>query len=82
MQCHSFLATNTNKLAELLREAESSGELLEEAFEWADVAYWLEHIDWQSHFISVVLSCAKNPSKKILRPLVELFGRDQARMRV
>lgn len=79
MQCHSFLATNTTKLAELLREAESRGALLEEAFELANVAYWLEHIDWQSKFLSVVLNFAKKPSPKSLRPLIELYGRDRER---
>jgi hypothetical protein len=82
MQCHDFLATNTLRLAELLREAESRGALLGEAFELANVAYWLEHIDWQTQFLSVVLNFAKKPSQKNLRPLIELYGRDRDRMKV
>jgi hypothetical protein len=82
MQCHDFLAKNTRTLAELLREAESRGALLEEAFELANVAYWLEHIDWQTQFLSVVLNFAKTPSQKSLRPLIELYGRDRDRMKV
>jgi hypothetical protein len=82
MQCHDFLAKNTRTLAELLREAESRGVLLEEAFELANVAYWLEHIDWQTQFLSVVLNFATKPSQKSLRPLIELYGRDRDRMKV
>jgi hypothetical protein len=82
MQCHTFLATNTCELAELLREAESRGALLEEAFELANVAYWLEHIDWQTQFLAMVLNFAKKPSQKNLRPLIELYGRDRDRVKV
>ena len=82
MKCHDFLANSTHRLAQLLREAESRGVLLQEAFALADVGYWLEHLDWQSKFLGVVLAFAQDPSSKSLRPLIELYGRDRDRMKV
>ena len=82
MKCHYYVATNTQKLAELLREAETRGILLQDAFTLADVAYWLENIDWQTKFLSVVLAFVQDPSSKTLRPLIELYGRDRDRMKV
>lgn len=82
MKCHYYVATNTQKLAELLREAESRGVLLQEAFALADVGYWLEHLDWQSRFLGVVLAFAQDPSQASLKPLIELYGRDRDRMKV
>lgn len=81
VQCHYFLAANTHRLAELLRKAESRGILLHEAFSLTDVGYWLQHIDWQTKFLSVVLAFAQNPSQASLKPLIELYGRDRERMR-
>jgi hypothetical protein len=81
MKCHDYLATSTHRLAELLREAESRGVLLHEAFALADVSYWLTHLDWQSKFLGVVLGFAHAPSRTTLRPLIELYGRDRDRMR-
>jgi hypothetical protein len=81
-QCHDFLAANTHRLAELLREAESRGVLLQEAFALADVSYWLQHIDWQTKFLGTVLAFAQDPSRATLRPLIELYGRDRDRMKV
>jgi hypothetical protein len=68
--------------AELLREAESRGILLHEAFALADVRYWLQHIDWQTKFLKAMLAFARDPSRTTLRPLIELYGRDRERMRV
>ena len=82
MKCHDFLANSTHRLAELLREAESRGVLLQEAFALADVSYWLQHIDWQSKFLGVVLAFAQDPSQASLKPLIELYGRDRDRMKV
>ena len=82
VQCHQFLADNTHRLAELLREAESRGVLLQEAFALADVSYWLQHIDWQTKFLGVVLAFAQDPSQASLKPLIELYGRDRDRMKV
>ena len=82
VQCHQFLADNTHRLAELLREAESRGILLQDAFTLADVGYWLQNIDWQTKFLGVVLAFIQDPSSKTLRPLIELYGRDQDRMKV
>ena len=82
MKCHYYVATNTQKLAELLREAESRGVLLQDAFALADVGYWLEHLDWQSKFLGVVLAFAQDPSQASLKPLIELYGRDRDRMKV
>ncbi len=82
LRCHDLLAKNTYRLVELLCEAESRGYLLEDALTIVDTAHWLQVIDWQSKFLSVVLSFTKDPSRKSLRPLIELFGRDRERMRV
>jgi len=82
VQCHQFLADNTYRLAELLRAAESRGILLQDGFKLADVGYWLQNIDWQTKFLGVVLAFAQDPSRKTLRPLIELYGRDRDRMRV
>jgi len=61
VQCHKFLADNTRQMAELLCTAHSRGVLLHEAFELANVGYWLENIDWQTKFLSVVLAFAPKP---------------------
>jgi hypothetical protein len=82
VQCHQFLADNTHRLAELLREAESRGVLLQDAFKLADVGYWLQNINWQTKFLGVVLAFAQDPSRATLRPLIELYGRDRDRMKV
>jgi hypothetical protein len=68
MKCHDFLAKSTHRLAELLREAESRGVLLQDAFALADVGYWLQHLDWQSKFLGVVLAFAQDPSQASLGP--------------
>ena len=81
VQCHEFLARNTQKLVDLLRQAESRGVLLEESLALVDVGFWLEMIDWQSKFLTLVLNFAKEPNRKSLRPLIELYGRDRDRMR-
>ena len=81
VQCHQFLADNTYRLAELLREAESRGILLQDAFVLADVGHWLQHIDWQTKFLGVVLAFAQDPSRKTLRPLIELYSRNRDRMK-
>jgi hypothetical protein len=81
VQCHQFLADNTYRLAELLREAESRGILLQDAFTLADVGYWLQNIDWQTKFLGVVLAFAQDPSRKTLRPLIELYSRNRDRMK-
>lgn len=81
VQCHQFLADNTYRLAELLREAESRGILLQDAFQLADVGYWLQNIDWQTKFLGIVLAFAQDPSRATLRPLIELYGRDRERMK-
>ena len=82
MKCHYYVATNTQKLAELLREAESRGVLLQDAFALADVGHWLQHLDWQTKFLGVVLAFAQDPSEASLKPLIELYGRDRDRMKV
>ena len=82
MKCHDFLASSTHRMAQLLREAESRGVLLQEAFALADVSYWLQHIDWQTKFLGTVLAFAQDPSRATLRPLIELYGRDRDRMKV
>jgi hypothetical protein len=81
IRCHEFLAQNTHTVVALLREAESRGVLLEDAVTLVDAAHWLQMIDWQSKFLTLVLSFTKDPSRKTLRPLIELYGRDRDRMR-
>jgi hypothetical protein len=82
VKCHDFLASSTHRLAQLLREAESRGVLLQEAFALADVSYWLQHIDWQTKFLGTVLAFVQDPSRATLRPLIELYGHDRDRMKV
>jgi len=67
IRCHEFLAQNTYTVVELLREAESRGVLLEDAVTLVDAAHWLQMIDWQSKFLTLVLSFTKDPSRKTLR---------------
>ena len=81
IRCHDSLANRTYRLVELLGQAESRGYLLEDSLTLADTSFWLQMIDWQSKFLSVVLSFTKDPGRKTLRPLIELYGRDLDRMR-
>ena len=46
-----------------------------------ETTFWLEMIDWQSKFLSMVLNFTKEPNRKSLRPLIELYGRDRERMK-
>jgi len=82
IRCHDFLAHRTARLVELLCQAESRGYLLEAALTLVDTTYWLQHIDWQTKFLTLVLNFNKDPSSKSLRPLIELYGRDRDRMKV
>ena len=82
IRCHEFLANNTHRLVELLCQAESRGYLLEDSLTLVDTTYWLQMIDWQSKFLTLVLNFTKDPGTKSLRPLIELYGRDRDRMKV
>jgi len=82
IRCHDFLANRTARLVELLGQAESRGYLLEDSLTLVDTTYWLQHIDWQTKFLTLVLNFTKDPSSKSLRPLIELYGRDRDRMKV
>jgi hypothetical protein len=82
IRCHEFLANRTARLVELLGRAESRGYLLEDSLTLVDTTYWLQHIDWQTKFLTLVLNFNKDPSSKTLRPLIELYGRDRERMKV
>jgi hypothetical protein len=82
IRCHDFLANRTARLVELLGQAESRGYLLEDSLTLVDTIYWLQMIDWQTKFLSMVLNFTKDPSRKTLRPLIELYGRDRDRMKV
>ena len=82
IRCHEFLANSTHRLVELLCQAESRGYLLEDALTLVDTTYWLQHIDWQTKFLTLVLNFNKDPSSKTLRPLIELYGRDRDRVKV
>jgi len=82
IRCHEFLANRTARLVELLGHAESRGYLLEDSLTLVDTTHWLQHIDWQTKFLSMVLNFTKDPSSKSLRPLLELYGRDRDRMKV
>ena len=72
IRCHEFLANSTHRLVELLCQAESRGYLLEDSLTLVDTTYWLQHIDWQTKFLTLVLNFNKDPSSKTLRPLIEL----------
>jgi hypothetical protein len=76
IRCHDFLANKTARLVELLGQAESRGYLLEDSLTLVDTVHWLQMIDWQTKFLSMVLNFTKDPSRKTLRPLIELYGRD------
>ena len=82
IRCHDSLANRTYRLVELLGQAESRGYLLEDSLTLVDTVYWLQMIDWQTKFLSMVLNFTKDPSRKTLRPLIELYGRDRERMKV
>jgi hypothetical protein len=82
IRCHDFLANKTARLVELLGQAESRGYLLEDSLTLVDTVHWLQMIDWQTKFLSMVLNFTKDPSSKSLRPLLELYGRDRDRMKV
>jgi hypothetical protein len=82
LRCHEFLARNTYTLVELLRDAETRGVLLDDAVTLVDAAHWLHVIDWQTKFLALVLNFTKDPTRKTLRPLIELYGRDRDRMKV
>ena len=82
IRCHDFLANKTYRLVELLGQAESRGYLLEDSLTLVDTVHWLQMIDWQTKFLSMVLNFTKAPSSKSLRPLIELYGRDRDRMKV
>jgi hypothetical protein len=82
IRCHNFLANKTARLVELLGQAESRGYLLEDSLTLVDTVHWLQMIDWQTKFLSMVLNFTKDPSRKTLRPLRELYGRDRDRMKV
>ena len=47
-----------------------------------DRAHWLQMIDGRTKFLSMVLNFTKDPSRKTLRPLIELYGRIRDRMKV
>ena len=81
IRCHDSLANRTYRLVELLGQAESRGYLLEDSLTLVDTSFWLQLIDWQSTFLALVLNFAKDPNRKSLRPLIELYGRDRDRMR-
>ena len=82
IRCHDSLANRTYRLVELLGQAESRGYLLEDSLTLVDTVYWLQMIDWQTKFLSMVLNFTKDPNRKTLRPLIELYGRDRDRMKV
>jgi hypothetical protein len=82
IRCHDFLANKTARLVELLGQAESLGYLLEDSLTLVETVHWLQMIDWQTKFLTMVLNFTKDPSSKSLRPLIELYGRDRDRMKV
>ena len=67
IRCHEFLANRTARLVELLGQAESRGYLLGDSLTLVDTVYWLQMIDWQTKFLSMVLNFTKDPSSKSLR---------------
>ena len=45
-------------------------------------ADWPQMIDGQAKFLAMVLNFTKDPSRKALRPPIELYGRIRGRMKV
>jgi hypothetical protein len=82
IRCHDLLANKTYRLVELLGQAESRGYLLEDSLTLVDASHWLQMINWQTKFLTMVLNFTKDPGSKTLRPLIELYGRDRDRMKV
>jgi hypothetical protein len=82
IRCHDFLANRSIRLVELLGQAESRGYLLEDSLTLVDATYWLQMINWQTKFLTLVLNFTKDPGSKTLRPLIKLSGRDRDRMKV
>jgi hypothetical protein len=82
IRCHDFLADRSIRLVELLGQAESRGYLLEDSLTLVDATYWLQMINWQTKFLTLVLNFTKDPGSKTLRPLIKLSGRDRDRMEV
>jgi hypothetical protein len=58
IRCHEFVANRTARLVELLGHAESRGYLLKDSLTLVNTTYWLQHIDWQTKFLSMALSRA------------------------
>ena len=81
IRCHDFLANRTARLVELLGQAESRGYLLEDSLTLVETVHWLQMIDWQTKFLAMILNFTKEPCRKTLRPLIELYGPNRARMK-
>lgn len=81
LQCHDFIANGAGRIVELLCETEARGVLLEDSLTLVDTAFWLDVIDWQTKFVRAVLGFSKDPNRRTLRGLIEIFGPDRNRVR-
>ena len=67
IRCHDFLANRTARLVELLGQAESRGYLLEDSLTLVETTSWLQMIDWQTNFLTLVMNFTKEPGSKTLK---------------
>jgi hypothetical protein len=79
--CYTFEAERIERLAELMRQADSRGTLIEDVLEMIDVSYWLEQLDWQKKWLMLLLEFGRDPKPKTLKPLIEIYGRDPKRVK-
>ena len=63
-------------------QAKSHGYFLKDSLTLVDTTYWLQMINWQTKFLTMVLNFTKDPGSKTLRPLIKLYGRDRDHMKV
>jgi len=77
---HSFISERTFKLAKLLLDYETRGYLIEGALEFAEVGFWIEQIEFQLKYLSIILNFGKRPCAKTLRPILEIYGADRKRV--
>jgi len=79
--CYEFEMERVERLAVLMRQADSRGFLIEDVLELVDVTHWLELLDWQKKWLRMLLEFGKDPKPKTLKPLIEMYGRDPKRVK-
>ena len=79
--CYKFESETYEKLAAVLRNADSRGILIDEVLELTDVTYWLQQLDYHGKWLRLMLGFADAPSRKSLKPLIEFYGADRTRVK-